>query len=119
ETATYSYTVRSAREVPLVRVAVAYSLVMPATYLSGVDGDEIIEVVQATIVPTSALLASTPDPLLNTGTASGSDGTNTYTDTDDHSLDVLTSAINIVKTGPASAVAGEAVPYSYTVTVAG
>src|SRR5690606_11630129 len=115
----YTYTVTNAGEAPLSSVTVTDSLGMTATYQSGDDGDNILEVGETWIFTATWTVAATPDPLLNTGTASGSDGTNTYTDTDDHSLDVLTSAINIVKTGPASAVVGETVTYTYTVTNAG
>src|SRR5690606_7831355 len=96
-------TVTNAGEAPLSSVTVTDSLGMTATYQADDDGDNTLEVGETWIFTATWTVAATPDPLLNTGTASGSAGTNTYTDTDDHSLDVLTSASNLLKTGPAIA----------------
>jgi uncharacterized repeat protein (TIGR01451 family) len=57
------------------------------------------------------------NPVHNTATASGSDSLGkTVTDTDSHDTKILHPAVNIEKTGPATANQGDRVPYTLTVT---
>jgi uncharacterized repeat protein (TIGR01451 family) len=61
--------------------------------------------------------AGETNPVVNTATATGSDPAGApHTDTDTHSTALLHPAIQIVKAGPASAEAGQRVPYQLTVT---
>lgn len=58
--------------------------------------------------------------VVNTVTAEGTDPDDTtVTDTDDHIMDVLHPSINVEKTGPNSANAGDTVTYTFTVTNTG
>jgi uncharacterized repeat protein (TIGR01451 family) len=59
----------------------------------------------------------TVDDVTNHVTASGTDTLGqTVTGTDDHTLDVIHPAINVVKSGPATAHEGDTVTYTFTVT---
>ena len=61
--------------------------------------------------------AGEQDPIHNTVTTTGkSPGGNTVNDTDSHDTDLLHPAIDIEKTGPATATAGDVLTYSLTVT---
>ena len=65
------------------------------------------------------VLVSDPDPLNNTVTVTGTDpdGQPITPTTDSHSLDIdYAPALAVVKTGPASALVGELVTYTFTVT---
>jgi hypothetical protein len=66
---------------------------------------------------THVVTASDPDPLPNTATVTGTDKFgNTVTDTDTATVDVIHPAIDIEKTGPASATVGDVLNYVLTVT---
>jgi uncharacterized repeat protein (TIGR01451 family) len=61
--------------------------------------------------------AGEANPVVNTATATGTDPAGApHSDTDTHSTALLHPAIQIVKAGPASAEAGQRVPYTLTVT---
>ncbi len=65
------------------------------------------------------VLVSDPDPLNNTVTVTGTDrdGQPATPDTDTHSLDIdFAPALTVVKSGPASALVGDTVTYTFTVT---
>ena len=62
----------------------------------------------------------TVDDVVNHVIASGTDTLGeTVTNTDDHTLDVIHPAINVVKSGPATAHEGDTVTYTFTVTNTG
>ena len=92
-----------------------------ATYQSGdTNSDSKLDVSETwTFTAAWTVAGRTPDPLVNTVTASGDSGGTTYTDDDDHTLDVLGSGINVTKSGPATAGIGELVTYTFTVTNTG
>jgi len=63
------------------------------------------------------ITAQDPDPLLNTATVTGTDRHgNSDTDTSSATVDVIHPAIDIEKTGPATATVGTALNYTLTVT---
>ena len=89
------------------------------TSLGDTNADSKLDVSETWTFTAAWTVAATPDPLVNTVTASGESGNTTYTDDDDHTLDVLGSGINVTKSGPATAGIGESVTYTFTVTNTG
>ncbi len=117
---TYTFTVTNSGEVPLANLSVTDNVAGTATYQSGdTNADNRLDHTETWIYTVDWTVAATPDPLLNTVTASGQYGGETYTDKDEHSLDVLSSGINVTKTGPATAGIGDKVTYTFTVTNSG
>ena len=120
ELVTYTFTVTNSGEVPLSNVTVVDDVAGTATYQSGdTNTDNKLDVSETWTFTATWTVAATPDPLVNTVTASGDSGGTTYTDDDDHTLDVLGSGINVTKSGPATAGIGELVTYTFTVTNTG
>ena len=120
ELAMYTFTVTNSGEVPLSNVTVVDDVAGTATYVSGdTNSDNKVDVSETWTFTATWTVASAPDPLVNTVTASGTSGSTTYTDDDDHTLDVLGSGINVTKSGPATAGIGELVTYTFAVTNSG
>jgi hypothetical protein len=90
-----------------------------ATYVSGDDGDEILEDGETWRFTTSyTVLPSDPNPLVNTGTVRGEDRDGAdVTASDVHSTTISGYApiLNLINTGPISATVGDTIVYSYTV----
>ena len=103
---------------PISGVSVSDNVAGVASYVSGDDGDSLLEVGETWIFRTTQLVSVSPDPLVNTATVIGQDlDGDPVTDTDTHSLDVEhNAAIDIVKSGPATADAGDTVTYTFAVT---
>ena len=120
ELVTYTFAVTNSGEVPLSNVTVVDDVAGTATYQSGdTNSDNKLDLTETWTYTATWTVASAPDPLVNTVTASGTSGNTTYTDDDDHTLDVLGSGINVTKSGPATAGIGELVTYTFTVTNSG
>jgi uncharacterized repeat protein (TIGR01451 family) len=121
DTVTYSFTVQLTQDETLSNVTVTDPNCNEGApiYLSGDDGDSVLEpgeVWSYTCVHLAT--AGDPDPLPNTATVQGTaaDG-RTATDSDDHSVDLIHPAIQIVKTvDPKSGNPGDTVTYTYVVT---
>ncbi len=76
-----------------------------ATYVNGDDGDGVLESSEAWNFAADYVIAvSDPDPLINTVTVSGddADGEPITPAIDAHTTDLVTSALSVVKSGPAS-----------------
>jgi uncharacterized repeat protein (TIGR01451 family) len=92
----------------------------PTAYVAG-DDDALLELGEQWRFTCTYTIgdhaAGEANPIVNTATAAGTDpaGT-TVSDTDTHSTLVLHPAIQIVKSGPAGAEAGQPVAYTLTVT---
>ncbi|MFC2078075.1 hypothetical protein ACFLTM_04630 [Candidatus Bipolaricaulota bacterium] len=121
-TVTYTFTVTNDDTAgdgsPLAQVAVSDSLAGTASYISGDDGDDLLEAGEAwTFAVTYTVGPNDPDPLANTGTASARDGDgDLFTAQDQHTLDVeVAPAISVVKTGPAGATPGETATYQIAI----
>jgi uncharacterized repeat protein (TIGR01451 family) len=86
----YKFTVTNTGTVPLSNIKVIDTVTGVATYVSGdTNKNNKLDVTETWIFTGTCVVAASPDPLVNTVTASGSYGTKTYTDDDCHSLDVL------------------------------
>ena len=120
ELVTYTFTVTNSGEVPLSNVTVVDDVAGTVTYQSGdTNSNNKLDVSETWTYTATWTVATTPDPLVNTVTASGTSGNTTYTDDDDHTLDVLGSGMNVTKSGPATAGIGEVVTYTFAVTNSG
>ena len=120
DTAPYTFTATNVGDVPLHDVA----LVDPncdgaATLTDDGDGDAIMSVDEVWTYECSHLItAEDPDPLPNTATVSGISplGEN-VSDQDDHVVDIIHPAIEIVKEAdPVSGTPGDEITYSYVIT---
>ena len=85
---------------------------------SGGDDDAFLEDGEVwTYTCSHVITADDPDPLPNTGTVTGEDKTGRDVEDDDSTtVDVIHPAIDIEKTGPATATVGTALAYTLTVT---
>jgi uncharacterized repeat protein (TIGR01451 family) len=115
DTITYTLAVTNTGGVPLTDVTVVDALcnggvVTKVTQDATFDaGDVWTYTCQKTIT------AQTPDPLDNTAKACGKYGDQKKCDEDEHRVDVLHPAIEIVKTGATHAYAGDTVTYRFAV----
>ncbi|HOW26550.1 MAG TPA: hypothetical protein PK711_12885, partial [Bacteroidales bacterium] len=121
---TYTITVQhdpSSDNSPVLMTGVTDNLAGAATFIDDGTGDNDLYLdagevwtyqVSRTILPTD------PSPLVNTATASGTDGDGeTITDADDHTMIIdFAPQLIIDKTGPPYAIVGETVTYIFTVT---
>jgi uncharacterized repeat protein (TIGR01451 family) len=125
DTITYTFDVSLTTATPLTNITVTDPICTAAPALgskSGGDQDAWLETGETWRYScTHQVSASDPDPLPNTATVSGTDGSGRNTsDTDDHLVDIIHPAIKIVKTAnPLSISPGETVTYTYKVTNVG
>jgi len=121
ETITYTYTVTNPGYWPLSTVTVTDSLGITVTYVSGDDGDGLLEPGEAWIFTALYTVpVGGPDPIFNTATASGTDPSGQpVSDTDTWTVDVLSTGVSVVKSGPAIAQVGQTITYAITVTNTG
>ncbi|MBW3590076.1 MAG: DUF11 domain-containing protein [Actinobacteria bacterium] len=126
DTVTYTFAVSipAAGVLPLTGVVVTDPKCDAAPTLvsrTGGDLDSILELGETWNFTCSHLITSSdPDPMPNTATATGIDSFGRQvTDTDDHLVDLLSPAIQVVKDGPAEAHVGDLITYTFAVTNAG
>ncbi|MEM2941685.1 MAG: SdrD B-like domain-containing protein [Thermoproteota archaeon] len=125
ETITYNITVahdpRSDGS-PVHNVTVVDNIAGNASYLSGDDGDNLLEFEETwTYTVQYTIPVNAPDPLVNIATGSGlSEFNEIINDTDDHSIDILHPAIAIDKSADKTmAYEGDTIYYTYNVTNVG
>jgi uncharacterized repeat protein (TIGR01451 family) len=124
DTITYSFTVQLSQDEPLSNVTVTDPNCNEGApvYVSGDDGDNVLEPGEVWSYTCTRLVTATdPDPLPNTASVQGTaDDGRSATDSDDHSVDLIHPAIQIVKTvDPKSGNPGDTVTYTYVVTNTG
>ncbi len=125
DTVTYTLDVSLTDDVPLTDVTVTDPICASDPTLDskeGGDQDEWLEPGETWHYScTHVVTASDPDPLPNTATVTGTDDRGRdVSDTDDHVVDIIHPAIEIVKTAnPTSIGPGETVTYTYKVTNTG
>ena len=90
----------------------------PAFQGGDTDGDSKLDETETwTYTCPHVVTAADADPLVNVATATGEDKNgNEVSDDDDATVDILHQAIDIEKTGPATATVGDALNYTLTVT---
>ena len=90
EVVTFTFTVTNTGTVPLSTVTVTDSIAGTATYVSGdANGDSKLDTTETWVYTATWTVAATPDPLVNTATATGTDNSgNSVTGTDTHSTDI-------------------------------
>jgi uncharacterized repeat protein (TIGR01451 family) len=118
DTVTYYFDVSNTGDVPLSALAVNDDIAGIGTYVSGdTNANQMLDLTETWhyskqyTIPTSQT-----SNILNTVTACGHYQTHETCNTDNHNLTVLHPSIHVVKTGPASAAAGNTVTYTFTVT---
>ena len=122
DTVTYTFTVAhdpASDGSPVTVASVGDDVAGPATYLSGDDGDGLLEFGETwSYEATYTVQSADPNVLTNTVTVTGTDADgDTIGATDTHVTDVEhIPVIAATKTGPVSAVVGEAVTYQIAVT---
>ncbi len=123
ETVTYTFTVShdaTSDGSPVGNVTVADDVAGSAAYVSGDDGDGLLEAGESWVFTADYTVQATdPDPLVNTVTVSSTDpdGDPVPDATDTHSTDIDHLPVIVVdKTGPASALVGATVTYTFTVS---
>ncbi len=124
ETVTYTFTVEhdlvSGDGSDIANVSVVDDVAGAATLVSGDDGDGILQSGETWVYEaTYTVLATDTDPLTNTVTVTGDDrdGEPVPEVTDTHDLDIeFGPAFDVVKDGPATAVVGESITFTFTVT---
>jgi hypothetical protein len=125
DTVTYTFAVTNPGDSPLHGVTVSDDRCAPVsgpTEKSGGDADDLLEQGEtwmftcAKQVPAGHAIGD-ENPIRNVATATGTDELDkTVTDTDDHEVRVLHPAVDIEKTGPATALVGTPLGYTLTVT---
>ncbi|HKZ76286.1 MAG TPA: hypothetical protein VJ259_06445, partial [Actinomycetota bacterium] len=120
DTITYESTVTNVGDVPLHDVALVDAICdsVPILVDDG-DGNAVLAVDEVWAYTCDHVVtAEDPDPLPNTGTVSGvSPLGETVSDQDDHLVDIIHPAIQIVKTAsPRSGEPGDTVTYTYVIT---
>ncbi len=104
---------------PVSGITVDDSIVGPASYDSGDDGDGLLETGETwTFIASYSVTTDGADPLLNTATVEGIDPDgDPLGDTDTHSLDVVYSPVlAVAKSGLAAAAVDQSVTYTFRVT---
>ena len=125
DTITYTFKATNSGDTPLHDVSVSDNRCAPVTgptLKSGGDADELLETGEtwtytcAKQIPPGHVIGD-ENPITNVATATGTDRLDkTVKDTDDHKVQVLHPAIDIEKTGPATAPVGSSLAYTLTVT---
>ena len=123
ETIVYTFTVSNddvnGDGSPVQITSVNDDVVGAATYQSGDDGDDQLEVGEAWIYSASyTVLGTDPDPLENTVTVSGTDRDGDAVSADDAHSTALTfaPALTVLKDGPSAAQVGETIVYTFSVS---
>lgn len=121
---TYTFTVTNSGEADLVDVDLTDPICDAGTLtlVDDADGDTTLAVGEVwTYSCTRIITATDPDPLPNTATVVGTDVRGRTTDdTDDHVVDLITPAIQVVKTvDDATPDVGQTVTFTYVVTNTG
>ena len=124
DTITYTFDVSLTTPEPLFDVVVTDPNCNEGApiYLSGDDGDDVLEPEETwTYACSHEVTDEDPDPLPNTAAVEGTaDDGRTTTDEDSHEVDLIHPAIDIVKTvNPNSGDPGDTVTYTYVVTNTG
>jgi len=121
DTITYTFRVYNMGNVPLSNVQVLDDVTGQATYQSGDDNNnDLLDVDEIWVFTSTWVVQESPNPLINTATATGYYDGVAVVDTDDHSLDVFEvspdrPAICVDKTGPACAYVGDTITYTFRV----
>jgi uncharacterized repeat protein (TIGR01451 family) len=120
---TFTFVVTNAGDVPLSNVTVSDDTCPNATLQSKTGGnqDAILDLTETWTYTCTMTIpahqAGEQDPIHNTVTTTGKTPSGkTVNDTDSHDTDLLHPAIDIEKTGPATATAGDVLTYSLAVT---
>ena len=122
DTATYTFTVThdvTSDGSPINTVSVTDDIAGAAIFVSGDDGNALLEAAETWIYTASrAVLVTDADPLINTATVNGLDQfAGALSANDTHSLDVdFVPQIQIVKSGPTTALLGDVVTYTFLVS---
>ena len=120
DTLEYQFTVTNPGALPLANVTVVDPLCNATPTRVQRDGDdELLDPDEVwTYTCTHVVTAADPDPLPNTVTATGTvpETDKTVSDQDSAQADILHPAIDIEKTGPATATVGDVLGYTLTVT---
>jgi uncharacterized repeat protein (TIGR01451 family) len=120
DTVTYTLEVSNPGVGALENVVVADPMCNGAPAFQGgdTDGDQKLDETETwTYTCPHVVTASDADPLVNVATATGEDKNgNTVTDDDTATVDILHPAIDIEKSGPASATQGDTLTYTLEVT---
>lgn len=121
---TYTFTVTNSGEADLVEVVLTDPICDAGTLtlVDDADGDTTLAVGEEwTFECTRVITATDPDPLPNTATVVGTDVRDRTTDdTDDHLVDLIAPAIQVVKTvDDATPGVGQTVTFTYVVTNTG
>jgi uncharacterized repeat protein (TIGR01451 family) len=122
QTVTFAFTVTNdsinGDGTPINNVAVNDSLAGPATYVSGDDGDGLLEAGETWIFVASYRIGKNdPSPLVNVGTVTGQDGDgDPVSDNDTHSMTIdYAPGLEVIKLGPDTAQVGQTVVYTFIV----
>ena len=123
QTVTYTFAVSHAptSDGSAVRgLTVTDNIAGAATYVSGdANSDLLLDAGETwNYSATYTIVAADADPLINTGTVTGTDRDGkTISDTDTHTLNIgFAPVITVVKSGPASATVGQTVTYTFAVS---
>jgi uncharacterized repeat protein (TIGR01451 family) len=123
DTITYTFEVTNIGDVPLHNVALTDAKCDSAATIVAKTGtgDDVLDLADHWFYRCPHVVKATDaDPLPNTATVRGLDPLDkTVTDTDDHLVDIVHPAITVVKSGPATATAGQVITYSFKVTNSG
>jgi len=122
ETVTYTFSVShgpASDGSPVTIDGVTDDVSGAATYVGGDDGDGLLEAAETWVYEASyTVTAADPDPLVNTVTVTSTDldGETVPDATDSHSTDIDHLPVIVVnKNGPAAALVGDTVTYTFTV----
>ncbi|MBN2169528.1 MAG: DUF11 domain-containing protein [Actinobacteria bacterium] len=108
---TYQFKVTNTGDTPLVDLVVTDDVIGDIGTIEALGAGESV-----TLEAKYTITSEDPDPLVNTATVTATTPCEIeVTDTDDHSLDVLNPAVEIIKTGPDSANAGDEITYEFEV----
>ncbi len=121
DTVTYNFTVTNTGDTALSALTVKDNVAGDGNYQSGdTNHDGILQTTETWIYTKDFVIpANQTDDVVNTVTACGHYIDTKVCDTDDHTLDVLHPSIQVIKSGPATALAGSTVTYDFLVTNTG